>query len=142
MCCRAREAPTNIDLILRSVASFDIRPHGEERARSARVSNQRADAQDEGARLEGWAIGFTISNSKEPTLRIPVQVDAGPPFVLFFRPHNEGGGAPIRRPDILTSPHVASDYSKSFTFSRCALLTRPLTSSQHIVRKTSSRSHL
>ena len=38
-----------------------------------------------------------MSNSpREPTLRIPVELSAGPPSVLFFR-FPKGGGAPRRR---------------------------------------------
>jgi hypothetical protein len=40
---------------------------------------------------------FTMSNSpQEPTLRIPDQLSAGPPFLSFFR-FPKGGGAPRRR---------------------------------------------
>jgi hypothetical protein len=42
-------------------------------------------------------IFHNVRKPAQPTLRLPVKAGAGPPFVLFFRPHNEGGGAPRRR---------------------------------------------
>src|SRR5262245_57128966 len=38
-----------------------------------------------------------LINISKPTLRRPVEVSAGPLFVLFSVPRNEGGGAPTRR---------------------------------------------
>jgi hypothetical protein len=42
-------------------------------------------------------IFHNVRKPAKPTLRLPVKAGAGPPFVLLFRPHNEGGGAPRRR---------------------------------------------
>ena len=68
---------TNSVLVLRSVASFDIRPHGEERAQSARVSNQRADAQDEGDASRRTATRDRVHDLKQQGANAPRPGESG-----------------------------------------------------------------
>jgi len=48
--------------------------------------------------------------------------------LCFAKPRSRGGGAPIRRPYILTLPQVAPGYFKGLDFPSCAVLTVPLPS--------------